>query len=70
MDTDKKIWQYFKQHWQNWFPNLGSYPNFAKQCANLYWVKQQMHQKSLQIGVSKQSIMQMPFLLQSVTCLS
>ena len=45
MDTDKKIWQYFKQHWQNWFPNLGSYPNFAKQCANLYWVKQQMHQK-------------------------
>ena len=33
MDTDKKIWQYFKQHWQNWFPNLGSYPNFAKQCA-------------------------------------
>ena len=45
MDTDKKIWQYFKQHWQNWFPNLGSYSNFAKQCANLYWVKQQMHQK-------------------------
>ena len=39
MDTDSQIHQYFKQHWQAWFPNLGSYPNFAKQCVNLLQVK-------------------------------
>lgn len=39
MDTDSLIHQYFKSHWQAWFPNLGSYPNFAKQCANLLQVK-------------------------------
>ena len=39
MDTDSQIHQYFKQHWQTWFPNLGSYPNFAKQCVNLLQVK-------------------------------
>ena len=22
-DTDKGIWQYFKAHWQSWFPCLG-----------------------------------------------
>ena len=39
MDTNSQIHQYFKQHWQAWFPNLGSYPNFAKQCVNLLQVK-------------------------------
>ena len=39
MNTDSQIHQYFKQHWQAWFPNLGSYPNFAKQCVNLLQVK-------------------------------
>lgn len=23
IDTDKKIWLYFKNHWQAWFPALG-----------------------------------------------
>lgn len=35
LDQDKQIWQYFTQHWQSWFPAIGSYPNFAKHCANL-----------------------------------
>ena len=39
MDQDKQIWQYFKNHWLSWFASLGSYPNFAKQCANLCFVK-------------------------------
>ena len=39
MDTDSQIHQYFKQHWQTWFPQIGSYPNFAKQCVNLLQVK-------------------------------
>ncbi|SNT70682.1 IS982 family transposase [Psychrobacter sp. LV10R520-6] len=45
MDQDKQIWQYFKQHWQAWFPAIGSYPNFAKHCANLWQVKQRIHDK-------------------------
>ena len=48
MDQDKQIWQYFKQHWLSWFPKLGSYPNFAKQCANLHFVKQHIHQQVVQ----------------------
>lgn len=39
MDTNSQIHQYFKQHWQAWFPNLGLYPNFAKQYVNLLQVK-------------------------------
>ena len=38
---DASIWRYAKAHWQEWFPGLGSYPAFAKQCANLAWLKQQ-----------------------------
>lgn len=44
LNTDQNIWQYFRQHWLDWFPNLGSYPNFCKHCANLYWVKQKVQQ--------------------------
>lgn len=41
-DTDKEIWAYFKNCYQHYFPKLGSYPNFAKHCANLVWVKDKM----------------------------
>lgn len=41
-DTDKGIWTYFKNCYQHYFPKLGSYPNFAKHCANLFWVKDKM----------------------------
>ena len=45
LDQDKQIWHYFTQHWQAWFPAIGSYPNFAKHCANLWQVKQRIHDK-------------------------
>jgi ssDNA-specific exonuclease RecJ len=41
-DQDKAIWFYFKSHWSNYFPTLGSRGNFAKQCANLWSVKKQI----------------------------
>lgn len=37
---DRAIWRYFDAHWRGWFPALGAYKTFAKQCANLAWVKQ------------------------------
>lgn len=40
IDTDKGIWQYFRNHWHSWFPNLGSRVNFVKQSSHLYRVKQ------------------------------
>lgn len=39
---DTSIWRYTKAHWQEWFPALGSYSAFAKQCANLWWVREQV----------------------------
>ena len=43
-DAEKHIWQYFRQHWQEMFPGLGSRSNFAKQCANLWYCKQEIQQ--------------------------
>jgi hypothetical protein len=39
---DAAIWRYARAHWRNWFPGLGSYSAFAKQCANLAWLKQRI----------------------------
>jgi hypothetical protein len=36
IDTDKGIWSYFKQHWQEWFPELGSRSQFVRQAASLW----------------------------------
>ena len=47
IDTDKGIWNYFKQHWIEWFPELGSRANFAKQAANLWQLKQHIQQQLL-----------------------
>jgi hypothetical protein len=41
-DTDTGIWRYFKHHWLNWFPRLGSRVNYAKQSANLWRMKQEI----------------------------
>lgn len=41
-DGDAAIWHYFKNHWQGWFPALGSYQNFAKHCANLRFLKERI----------------------------
>lgn len=38
--SDAAIWRYARDHWLEWFPKLGSYPNFAKHCANLRLIKQ------------------------------
>ena len=37
--TDIGIWRYARYHWLKWFPRLGSYKAFAKQCANLSHIK-------------------------------
>jgi hypothetical protein len=38
--NDAAIWRYARNHWQGWFPGLGSYKAFVKQCANLMHLKQ------------------------------
>ena len=45
IDTDKGIWSYFKFHWLEWFPALGSRVNFVKQAANLWRIKQKIQDK-------------------------
>lgn len=42
-DTDAGIWRYFNNHWKSWFPSLGSRVNYAKQSANLWYMKQKIH---------------------------
>lgn len=36
---------YFRNNWLEWFPQLGSYPNFSKHCANLWQVNQKITMK-------------------------
>jgi len=45
IDTDEQIWQYFRRHWQRWFPNLGSRSSFVRQAAALWQYKQRMQQQ-------------------------
>ena len=44
-DSDQQIWKYFSSHWKSWFPALGSRSTFARQAANLWYIKQLLHQK-------------------------
>jgi len=39
---DRAIWRYFREHWLEWFPELSAYKTFAKHCANLCWIKQEL----------------------------
>lgn len=43
IDADKKIWEYFSQHWHFLFPKIGSRSNFSKQAANLWCIKKVIH---------------------------
>ena len=43
IDTDKGIWSYFREHWLDWFPQLGSRSNFSKQASNLHRIKKVIH---------------------------
>lgn len=47
---DRAIWRYTKAHWSAWFPRLGAYKTFAKHCANLARVKQQLVGALFQTG--------------------
>lgn len=42
LGSDKKIFEYFKTHWQHWFPWLGSRVTFVRQCANLWCAKENL----------------------------
>ena len=55
-DTDKAIHQYFKRHWRDCFPQLNDRTSFARQCANLWKVKERFvdylakgHDKFIQV---------------------
>ncbi len=51
IDTDKGAWEYFCNHWFEWFPTIGSRANFAKQAANLWAIKQKMQKElATQLG--------------------
>lgn len=41
---DKHAWNYFRRHWLEWFPNLPCRTTYVRQCANLWYVKQQIQQ--------------------------
>lgn len=47
LDTDVSLWKYFRRHWLPWFPQLGSRTTFAQQAANLWAIKQRLHQQML-----------------------
>jgi hypothetical protein len=56
-DHDQGIWRYFRNHWHDWFPNLGSRANFAKQSANLWDLKRRIQDHlAWQIGAMDDSI--------------
>lgn len=42
LGSDQKIWSYFKRHWGDWFPGLGSRTTFVRQAANLQGVVNKM----------------------------
>jgi hypothetical protein len=56
-DHDQGIWRYFRNHWHNGFPRLGSRANFAKQSANLWDLKRRIQDHiAWQIGALDDSI--------------
>lgn len=44
-DSDTGLWRYFRDHWLSWFPALGSFKNFAKHCANLCGLKEEIQNR-------------------------
>jgi hypothetical protein len=40
--SDKAIYDYFKTHWSEWFPNLGCRTTFTRQASNLSSTKQKL----------------------------
>ncbi len=57
IDTDKGAWEYFTQHWCDWFPALSSRANYAKHVANLWNVTQRIQaQLATQLGAFSDSL--------------
>lgn len=53
IDTDSGLYHYFRRHWADWFPGLRRIhrTTFTRQAANLWAVKQRLHQHLLaQVG--------------------
>lgn len=48
-DQDKKIWEYFKNHWKHFFPKMPDRTNFVRQAANLHIIKQRLQEKLAEI---------------------
>lgn len=46
---DKAIYNYFKTHYQSWFPQLRDRVAFVRQCAHLWRVKLALHQRLLHL---------------------
>lgn len=46
-DDDKAIWLYTQQHWLDFFPDLPDRSRFTTQAANLWAIKQLLHQTLL-----------------------
>jgi hypothetical protein len=44
-DGDEAIWEYFRRHWAAWFPGLGDRSTFVRQAANLWRIKQVLHER-------------------------
>lgn len=57
LDTDKKIWEYFLQHWKPWFPKLPCRTTFVRQAANLLSIKLMLQkQLALRLGAFDDSL--------------
>lgn len=45
LSTDKDLFNYFKAHYQSWFPNLQDRTSFTRQAANLWRIKASIQQQ-------------------------
>ena len=48
-DGDKTIFDYFHQHWHSWFPKLNCRVTFAKQCGNLWKIKEILYHEVIRL---------------------
>jgi hypothetical protein len=56
LDTDKGIHQYFKTHWQHFFPNIGDRTAFVRQAASLWNIKQIIREHLVEILSDEASV--------------
>lgn len=49
LNSDKKVWTYFSEHFKNWFPNLKSYKNFCKHSSKLTFIIQLINKDLMQL---------------------